>query len=58
VTCDGVPGSAYKFQYAEDLSNPLWADVTTLTADACGTCEYIDRPPTNAPTRFYRAVEP
>ena len=58
VTCDGAPGLAYKFQYAEDLSNPVWEDVTTVTADAFGTCEYIDRPPTNVPTRFYRATLP
>jgi hypothetical protein len=58
VTCDGVPGWAYMFQYAEDLSKPVWEDVTTATADAYGTCEYIDRPPTNAPTRFYRSIMP
>jgi hypothetical protein len=58
VTCDGVPGWDYKFQYAEDLPNPLWEDLTTVTADAYGTCEYSDWPPTNAPTRFYRSILP
>ena len=58
MTCDGVPGWAYKLQYAEDLSSPVWEDVTTVTADAYGTCEYIDRPATNALIRFYRCVLP
>jgi hypothetical protein len=58
LTCNGVPGWAYKFQYAGDLPNPLWEDLTTVTADTYGTCEYIDWPPTNAPTRFYRSVLP
>ena len=58
VTCDGIPGWAYKFQYATDFFPPNWQDVTTLTADKYGTCEYIEHPPTNAPVRYYRATLP
>jgi hypothetical protein len=58
VSCDGVPGWAYKFQYADDLANPRWEDVTASIADAYGTCEYLDRSPTNAPARFYRVTSP
>jgi nitrogen fixation protein len=58
VTCDGVPGWPYKFQYADDLAHPGWQDIATLTADAWGTCEYIDPPRTNALARFYRAISP
>ena len=58
LSCDGVPGWACEFQYADDLSNPVWENVITATADACGTCEYLDWPPTNTPTRFYRAILP
>jgi hypothetical protein len=58
VTCDGVPGWTYKFQFSRDLAIPHWEDIGTFAADAWGTCEHIDWPSTSAPARFYRALLP
>jgi hypothetical protein len=58
VSCDGVPGWAYKLQYAEDLVNADWRDIATFIADAWGTCEYLEQPPASTPARFYRGILP
>jgi hypothetical protein len=58
VTFDGEPGYRYRVQKTDGLINPVWQDVTSLTADEFGTFQYVDTPPTNAPTRYYRCVWP
>ena len=54
----GVPGRVYRIQYTDSISNPDWHDLGTRTADSSGVCQFTDRPPTDVPTRYYRAVSP
>jgi len=54
----GIPGRLYRIQYCEDLANPTWQDLTSITADSLGEYEYVDTPPAGAPSRFYRSVSP
>ncbi len=56
LTFAGIPWWTYRIQYTESLSPPNWQTLTNLTADALGAYQYVDRPPTNAPSRFYRSV--
>jgi hypothetical protein len=58
LTFDGIPGYAYRLEYAEDLSHPNWQTLATQTADGYGVCQFVDWSLTNAPMRFYRAVWP
>ena len=54
----GIPGWTYRIQYADTLPPVNWTDLSTNTADALGVYQYIDLPPTDAPSRFYRSVSP
>jgi hypothetical protein len=54
----GIPGWTYRIQYADTLPPVNWMDLSTNTADSLGDYEYIDMPPANSPTRFYRSVSP
>ena len=54
----GIPGWTYRIQYTDTLPPINWVDLATNTADATGVFQYIDRSPTNGPTRFYRSVSP
>jgi len=58
VRFDGIPGFTYRIMYTDSLSAPDWQTLTTQTADGFGVCQFVDRSPTNAPARFYRAVWP
>jgi hypothetical protein len=53
----GTPGSAYHVEISEDLSN--WLAVAMPTAaSGTGLFEFLDSPPANATSRFYRASRP
>jgi hypothetical protein len=54
----GIPGWTYRVQYADTLPPVNWTDLSTNTADSLGSYQYVDYPPTNSPTRFYRSVSP
>jgi hypothetical protein len=58
VRFDGMPGSTYHVLYSDSLTPPNWKTLTSLTADSFGVCQFVDWSPTNAPSRFYRAVQP
>jgi hypothetical protein len=58
VRFDGIPGSIYHVLYSDSLTPPNWKTLTSLTADSFGVCQFVDWSPTNAPMRFYRAVQP
>jgi hypothetical protein len=58
LTFDGIPGQIYHIDYADCLSPPDWQMLTNQTADGFGVVQITDRPVTNAPARFYRAVWP
>jgi hypothetical protein len=58
VRFDGVPGGTYRVLYTDSLTSPHWQTLTSLTADSFGVCQFVDWSPTNAPTRYYRAVRP
>jgi len=55
---DGIPGRVYAVEYTEDLQNPVWVRLTTLTADLNGIFVHVDTPPGGAAPRFYHAVRP
>jgi hypothetical protein len=53
---DGIPGRAYRIQYAEDLDSPNWQTLGTEVADPFGVFTFTD---TNVSAqRFYRSVFP
>jgi hypothetical protein len=54
----GIPGWTYRIQYADTLPPSNWTDLSTNTADGLGVYQYVDMPPTNSPSRFYRSVSP
>jgi hypothetical protein len=54
----GIPGRTYRVQYSDTVVNPIWHDLATNTADPLGQYEYVDRPPPEAASRFYRSVTP
>jgi uncharacterized repeat protein (TIGR01451 family) len=58
VRFDGLPGSTYRVLYTDSLTPPSWQTLTSLTADNFGVCQFVDWSPTNAPARYYRAVQP
>jgi len=58
LSFDGIPGYAYRIEYADDLANPNWQTLTTQTADGFGVCQFADGSLTNTPARYYRAVWP
>jgi hypothetical protein len=53
----GIPGRTYSIQFCNDLSSPVWQELTARAADDAGTFEYIDTPP-GGTTRFYRSKFP
>jgi alpha-L-arabinofuranosidase len=58
LTFNGIPEHTYQIEYTEDLSHPAWKILTMQKADSFGVCQFADEPPVNAPTRFYRVVQP
>jgi hypothetical protein len=54
----GIPGSTCRIQACDTLSPPDWTDLSTNTADSLGAYQYIDHPPTNSASRYYRSVSP
>jgi len=53
---DGIPGRTYAIQYTEDLGNPQWQTLASVTADSFGIFTYVDLPPNGSATRYYRAA--
>jgi hypothetical protein len=58
ILFEGAPGKTYTIQYADSLSQPNWQPLGTRTADPQGFFEYVDTPPSDSPSRFYRAAYP
>ena len=58
ILADGIPGRTYRFQWADNVENPAWQTLGSVTADAFGVLEYVDTPPTGTGTRYYRTIEP
>ncbi|MEI6077245.1 MAG: MBG domain-containing protein, partial [Verrucomicrobiota bacterium] len=54
----GDPGVSYVIQASDDLSNPVWSNLSTNTATLSGIPSFIDLSATNNPVRFYRTVIP
>ena len=57
LTFAGIPGWTYRIQYT-DICCTNWQDLATNAADQFGAYEYVDRPPTNVMSRFYRSIWP
>ena len=49
---------AYRIQYTDSLTDPVWHDLGARVPDESGLYQFIDNPPADAPMRFYRAVWP
>jgi hypothetical protein len=58
VRGDGIPLVSYSLEFAENLTNPVWQFLGTVTADVYGLFEYLDNPPAGTPARFYRTSCP
>jgi hypothetical protein len=58
LSFSGVPGVVYRIQWSPVLPPTNWQDLVIRTADAYGIFIYTDQPPTNSPSRYYRAVSP
>jgi len=58
LTFTGIPGRTYRIQYTEQLENPNWQTLASGTPNSLGFFEYVDTPPIEKPTRFYRSVYP
>ncbi|SPE51544.1 hypothetical protein SBV1_1380001 [Verrucomicrobia bacterium] len=56
LSFDGVPGWAYRVQYKNALTDPVWLNLPSITADGYGVGRFEDV--LAAPARFYRAVGP
>jgi streptogramin lyase len=55
---DGIPGTIYRIQYAQNLSAPVWQTLGSNMADPFGTFVFTDTPPAGSPERFYRSIYP
>ena len=53
---DGIPGRAYRMQYADQPQNTNWQTLGTATADQFGIFEITDA--TGTPQRYYRSIYP
>ncbi len=53
---DGFPGLTYRIQFAESAPRANWQTLGTVTADALGAFQFINR--TGSPQRLYRTVFP
>ena len=53
---DGIPGRAYRMQYAYQPQSTNWQTLGTATADQFGIFELTDA--TGTPQRYYRSVYP
>jgi hypothetical protein len=58
VQFDGIPGATYRIEYTETMAVPDWQLVGEALADDAGQFQFIDRPPSGQPGRFYRSVSP
>ncbi len=58
IQFDGVPGTTYGIQYAEDITTTNWLPLGTSTASSSGLVQFLDTPTNGAPRRFYRSVWP
>jgi hypothetical protein len=52
----GATGKTYAIQVTTTLANPAWTNLGSTTADGNGRFTFLPAEPTNAPTRFFRAV--
>jgi len=55
---DGIPGTAYRIQYADKVDAPSWEPLGTGVAGVGGLVRFADTPPPGARRRFYRSVWP
>jgi hypothetical protein len=55
LTISGEPGATHALENATVLG--AWTPLRTLT-NTTGTVQYSEKPPTNAPARFYRISTP
>jgi hypothetical protein len=58
IHADGVPGKTYALEFTEDLANPVWQQLTLLTADEYGAITYLAPPLGGGPPRYYRTTVP
>jgi hypothetical protein len=58
ITFTGIPGRTYTIQYTEQLDNPNWQTLASGSANSLGFFEYVDTPPIETPSRFYRSIYP
>jgi hypothetical protein len=58
LECGGVAGQRYLLQMSPTLLPGTWTTIATNTTDAAGWMNFVDRPGTNQPTRFYRTALP
>lgn len=54
----GTAGRTYTIEYCENLAEPVWLPLAQVTADVQGRFDYVDAPPANAASRFYRLADP
>jgi hypothetical protein len=57
-TGEGVPGRTYTVEFTVNLNPPDWRPLGTVLADALGKFGYLDHPPADQPSRFYRVSSP
>jgi len=53
---DGIPGRAYRIQYADQPQSTNWQTLGTETADPFGIFQLTDAAGT--PHRYYRSINP
>jgi len=58
IHCEGIPDLTYRIEYTPTLTPPQWQTLDSRTADANGTYEIIDTPPSGFGQRFYRTAYP
>jgi hypothetical protein len=58
LECAGAAGQSYLLQISPTFLPGSWKTIATNTADGTGLMNFVDRPATNQPTRFYRTALP
>jgi hypothetical protein len=53
----GATGKTYQLEATADFSNPVWTPLGNSSADGNGRFTFFTAKATNAPMRFFRAVE-
>ena len=55
---DGVPGLAYRLEYAADPTASDWSPLVDFTAHTTAPFTFVDTTATGSPARFYRLGAP